>query len=89
MEKISKGLSYTKHLEVKLQGQKHTNKVLLSSLECEHVIHQQLCGTCSAKLLKIKKLRKLLCVFFFFPFLWKKKSLSKIPDLSPFIKKKN
>lgn len=83
MEKMRKGINYTKHLEVKLQGQKHTSKALLSSLDCEHVIHQQLCGTCSAKLLKIKKLRKPLC----FSISVKKISLSKISDLSSFIKK--
>lgn len=49
-----KGLSCIKHLWVTLQGQKHADKLLFSSLECE--CRQQFCGNCSAKFLKIKML---------------------------------
>lgn len=75
-----KGSKVHKHLEVKLQGQKHTNKLLSSSAECERVVHQQLHGNCSAKLTMIKILRKLVCFFHFHI----KISLSETPDLSPF-----
>ena len=71
------GLSCIKHLEMILHRQKHADKLLLSSLECEHVISDSMVTA----VLSFLRLKCCCCVFFTSV---EKIRWFEIPDLSLF-----
>lgn len=71
------GLSCIKHLEMILHRQKHADKLLLSSLECEHVISDSMVTA----VLSFLRLKCRSCVFFTSV---EKIRWFEIPDLSLF-----